>query len=222
MRASLALEVAGELNSVLSRSRPVLSLPSARARQPSHIRHVTASSNRSLSVSTRRSLSSSAWRQYADNAATATPSPVRQPIPPVAPTLPPKTGAASPAEATKPLPSLTDGLTDSPPTLDEGETQVDWSRSFHGMSTTPFSPEQAAILNGEIPLDDIEIKPDGIIYLPEIKYRRILNKAFGPGGWGLAPRGETIITSRLVTREYALVAAGRSVFPSSLSSFFQN
>jgi hypothetical protein len=30
---------------------------------------------------------------------------------------------------------------------------------------------------------------DGVIYLPEIKYRRILNRAFGPGGWGLVPRG---------------------------------
>ncbi|KAG7286496.1 hypothetical protein NEMBOFW57_008807 [Staphylotrichum longicolle] len=31
---------------------------------------------------------------------------------------------------------------------------IDWSSSFHGLSTTPFSPETAAI------------KPDGIIYLP--------------------------------------------------------
>ena len=57
---------------------------------------------------------------------------------------------------------------------------------------------------------------DGIIYLPEIKYRRILNRAFGPGGWGLAPRGETIVTEKpdkggLVTREYALVCHGRYV-----------
>jgi hypothetical protein len=56
---------------------------------------------------------------------------------------------------------------------------------------------------------------DGIIYLPEIKYRRILNKAFGPGGWGLAPRGESIISDKVVTREYALVCHGRFVtFPS--------
>jgi len=57
--------------------------------------------------------------------------------------------------------------------------------------------------------EDIEIKPDGIVYLPEIKYRRILNKAFGPGGWGLAPRGETIVTNKSVTREYGLVVHGR-------------
>jgi len=59
---------------------------------------------------------------------------------------------------------------------------------------------------------DVEVKPDGIIYLPEIKYRRILNKAFGPGGWGLAPRGETIVTAKAVTREYALVVLGRYVY----------
>merc|ERR1711977_412546 len=39
----------------------------------------------------------------------------------------------------------------------------------------------------------------------------ILNKAFGPGGWGLAPRGETIVTGKSITREYALVAHGRVV-----------
>lgn len=32
----------------------------------------------------------------------------------------------------------------------------------------------------------------GLIYIPEIKYRRILNKTFGPGGWALVPRGESL------------------------------
>jgi hypothetical protein len=86
---------------------------------------------------------------------------------------------------------------------------IDWSSSFHGLSTTPFSPETAAVLMQALDPIDIEIKPDGIIYLPEIKYRRILNKAFGPGGWGLAPRGELIVGEKVVTREYALVVHGR-------------
>ena len=89
------------------------------------------------------------------------------------------------------------------------EAGRDWTRSFHGLSNEAFSPEAAKALLAPINPDDIEIKPDGIIYLPEIKYRRILNAAFGPGGWGLAPRGETIVTSKAVTREYALVALGR-------------
>ncbi|MCJ1243305.1 hypothetical protein MMC30_000502 [Trapelia coarctata] len=107
--------------------------------------------------------------------------------------------------------SLQEGLDDLPAVLDETTTQVDWAHSFHGLSTEPFSKEAAEVLLQPITPQDIEVKPDGIIYLPEIKYRRILNKAFGPGGWGLAPRGETIVTAKAVTREYALVALGRLV-----------
>ncbi|KAI9823378.1 MAG: hypothetical protein M1819_001351 [Sarea resinae] len=110
-----------------------------------------------------------------------------------------------------PLPDLSKGLADEPLILDEGSRQVDWTRSFHGLSTAPFPKEAADALLQPIPFDDIEVKPDGILYLPEIKYRRILNRAFGPGGWGLAPRGETIVTQKSVTREYALLAHGRLV-----------
>ncbi|KAI5288840.1 hypothetical protein KEM54_004802 [Ascosphaera aggregata] len=88
---------------------------------------------------------------------------------------------------------------------------IDWTRSYHGLSAEPFSKEAAEVLLQETAVDDVEIKPDGIVYLPEIKYRRILNKAFGPGGWGLVPRGESIVTPKMVTREYALVAHGRLV-----------
>ena len=106
---------------------------------------------------------------------------------------------------------LTSGLNDQNVILDEGARQVDWTRSFHGLSTEAFSSEAAKALLAPIEPDEIEVKPDGIIYLPEIKYRRILNQAFGPGGWGLAPRGETIVTAKAVTREYALVALGRYI-----------
>ncbi|KIO31079.1 hypothetical protein M407DRAFT_68558 [Tulasnella calospora MUT 4182] len=87
----------------------------------------------------------------------------------------------------------------------------DWSKSFHGLSTEPFSSEIAKILQAPIDPLDIEMKPDGLIYLPEIKYRRILNKAFGPGGWGLAPRSETNVGPKIVSREYGLVCLGRRV-----------
>lgn len=115
----------------------------------------------------------------------------------------------SPSDESQPLRSLTEGLDDPPPVLSEDEKQVDWTRSFHGLSASPFTPEQSEILQKPLEFDDIEIKPDGIVYLPEIKYRRILNRAFGPGGWGLAPRGETIVTGKVVTREYGLVCGGR-------------
>lgn len=92
-----------------------------------------------------------------------------------------------------------------------GGNGIDWSSSFHGLSTLPFSPEVAAVLMKPIPFEDVEIKPDGIIYLPEIKYRRILNQAFGPGGWGMAPRGELMVGEKVVTREYALLVHGRFI-----------
>ncbi|QDS75458.1 hypothetical protein FKW77_004173 [Venturia effusa] len=116
--------------------------------------------------------------------------------------LPPTITSASPAPET-PTPLA--------PSQDSNGEPVDWSRSFHGLSTTPFSKEAAEVLMAPIDQDDVEIKPDGILYLPEIKYRRILNRAFGPGGWGMAPRGETIVTPKSVTREYGLVVHGRLV-----------
>jgi len=100
------------------------------------------------------------------------------------------------------------GLNDS---FDVADEKMDWSRSFHGLSTEAFSKEVSEVLLTPLDPKDVEIKPDGILYLPEIKYRRILNKAFGPGGWGLAPRGESIVTDKIVTREYALICNGRLV-----------
>ncbi|KAH0566434.1 hypothetical protein GP486_000146 [Trichoglossum hirsutum] len=118
----------------------------------------------------------------------------------------------APSNSSEPqIRDLSSGFADHTLILDEGSRQVDWTRSFHGLSAEPFSKEIADVLTQPIPEEDVEVKPDGIIYLPEIKYRRILNKAFGPGGWGLAPRGETIVTSKRVTREYALVVHGRQV-----------
>ncbi|KAH8666008.1 mitochondrial genome maintenance MGM101-domain-containing protein [Tricladium varicosporioides] len=116
-----------------------------------------------------------------------------------------------PIDDVSPIQDMTTGLADEPLILDEGSRQVDWTKSYHGLSSQPFAKEAADVLLAPIPFDDVEVKPDGIIYLPEIKYRRILNKAFGPGGWGLAPRGETIVTPKSITREYALVAHGRLV-----------
>ena len=152
--------------------------------------------------------------------------PITAPVAKISPSLNKPTDGSSPP-STSPLPeapsslstdtlsptinkrALRDGLSDEPLESSQNDHQVDWSRSFHGLSNIPFSNEASAILMQPIAPEDIEIKPDGIVYLPEIKYRRILNRAFGPGGWGLAPRGETIVTSKSVTREYGLVVHGR-------------
>lgn len=92
-----------------------------------------------------------------------------------------------------------------------GEAVEDWTTSFRGLSEAPFAPEVAQALLKPLSAEDVEMKPDGLLYLPEIKYRRTLNQAFGPGGWGLAPRGETHIGPRIVSREWGLVCLGRLV-----------
>lgn len=91
------------------------------------------------------------------------------------------------------------------------ESSIYWPESYHGLAQEPFSDRIASILAESINPQDIEIKPDGLIYLPEIKYRRILNRSFGPGGWGMSPRSETFVTPSLITREYALICLGRFV-----------
>lgn len=88
---------------------------------------------------------------------------------------------------------------------------IDWSDSFFGLGLQPFPRDVADILLAPLSSEDIEIKPDGLLYLPEIKYRRILNRAFGPGGWGLAPRTESLISPKQISREYALICHGRLV-----------
>ncbi|KAI8820473.1 mitochondrial genome maintenance MGM101 [Fimicolochytrium jonesii] len=80
-----------------------------------------------------------------------------------------------------------------------------------GLAHEPFPKHVTDILLRDIPKEDIEVKPDGILYLPEIKYRRILNEAFGPGGWGLIPRGPHTISMKTISREYALFCDGRFI-----------
>lgn len=58
--------------------------------------------------------------------------------------------------------------------------------------------------------DTLSLFVAGLIYLPEIKYRRILNQAFGPGGWALMPRGETLHYQVLIDR--SVVWLYRSVY----------
>lgn len=80
-----------------------------------------------------------------------------------------------------------------------------------GASAEAFPPEAAAVMMAPIEETDVEIKPDGIIYLPEIKYRRILNKSLGPGAWALIPRDDSVVEGKTLSRDYALFVHGRFV-----------
>ncbi|KAF7368977.1 Mitochondrial genome maintenance protein [Mycena venus] len=127
---------------------------------------------------------------------------------------------ANSTSTTAPAPAPANDLkvgTETPPstlpdlTLPTDASATDWSKSYAGLSQQAFSKEIADVLLAPLDPLDIEIKPDGLLYLPEIKYRRVLNRAFGPGAWGLAPRSETNVGPKIVSREYALVCHGRLV-----------
>lgn len=140
--------------------------------------------------------------------ATATTSATTQPAPPT--TTAAKTTTANDKEAIGRASAEIWKTFDDTPSFVDGNGE-NWATSFSGLGTSPFSKEVASILTAETNPDDVEITPDGLLYLPEIRYRRILNKAFGPGGWGLAPRSQTVITPKTVSREYGLVCHGRLV-----------
>jgi hypothetical protein len=76
--------------------------------------------------------------------------------------------------------------------------------AYQGIAQEPFSKEASSVLLGEIDPADVEIKPDGTVYMPEIKYRRRLNLAFGPGAWAMKPVGSAVITEDLLSRTYQL------------------
>lgn len=83
---------------------------------------------------------------------------------------------------------------------------------YIGIASAPFAPEAVEVLMQSIPDADIEIRPDGLIYLPEIKYRRILNRAFSPGAWSLLPMDITVASSdNMLYYRGALFVFGRFV-----------
>jgi hypothetical protein len=120
------------------------------------------------------------------------------------PTAAPRMGAAAGEDALVP-----DSAVFGTPAI-SSEPQVE-PYTFPGIAQARFPDDVATVLLAPIDAFDVEIKPDGLLYLPEIKYRRILNKAFGPGAWALMPRSQHHLQGDTLSREYALFVYGRYV-----------
>lgn len=75
----------------------------------------------------------------------------------------PATSVSGPASNSRPEKIQNTGLNDSPELfLDEGvgaENQVDWSKSFHGLSVEPFKKEAADVLLAPLDPEEVEVKP---------------------------------------------------------------
>ena len=90
-----------------------------------------------------------------------------------------------------------------------------WARNetWSGLSTKPVTAEQATALLEPVRDDELLIKPDqfGAVYLSHPGYRRRLNAAFRPGGWGLRRISpvEMDATDHMMYADFALYAEGR-------------
>jgi len=84
---------------------------------------------------------------------------------------------------------------------------------YVGAAVQPFDAATQAVLARAIPVEDIDILPTGEIYASQVRYRRILNEAFGVGGWALIPRGELRLNPKdsYMYQKWALYAHGRFI-----------
>jgi len=83
--------------------------------------------------------------------------------------------------------------------------------SWEGFATVRFTKEQEAILRQPVNPELVEIRYDGAVYMPGAWYRKILNDAFGPGGWGIVQEGEPQESNGEYYMRALLIAEGRVV-----------
>jgi hypothetical protein len=83
--------------------------------------------------------------------------------------------------------------------------------SYDGASLLVLTDAQKAILAAPVKVEDVDILPTGEIYLSQVKYRRVLIDAFGPGGWSLIPVGGPVKDNTYVAQKYALYVQGHWV-----------
>lgn len=100
---------------------------------------------------------------------------------------------------------------DRPEPIEDAPARPDFMHGFEGMATEPFPEAARKVLAEPPPPEAIEIKPNGIVFVPGVYYRRQLTRAFGAGGWALAPRSPARVIGTVVTYHGALYCLGRFV-----------
>lgn len=73
-----------------------------------------------------------------------------------------------------------------------------------------LTQEQQAVLFAPPADEEIDIRPDGLIYAPWTSYAKRLRAVFGMA-WGMVPGGEPKMSGELVVRPYFLVVRGKPV-----------
>jgi hypothetical protein len=81
---------------------------------------------------------------------------------------------------------------------------------YQGIASGSFSEESKKILAENVIKSDVQIRPDGIIYLPGVQFRNCLNRAFGPGAWAVYPLRQFMDALRIYY-EGALIVNSRYI-----------
>ncbi len=79
---------------------------------------------------------------------------------------------------------------------------------IHTAGTLEFTKEQRKILFAPVVEEDVEIRKDGLIYLPWMEYVTRLRDAFS-GKWAIVPIGKPKLQNELILQEYWLLLDGR-------------
>lgn len=82
---------------------------------------------------------------------------------------------------------------------------------FEGAAMAPFDDKAREVLGAPVDPRDVEIRPDGIVYMSGVWYRRQLIRAFGAGSWALLPRSQPRAMGDIIIYHGALVVLGRFV-----------
>lgn len=86
----------------------------------------------------------------------------------------------------------------------------DLQTMIESFGSIELTEEQKEILFAPPKEEEIQIRPDGLIYVPWISYAKRLRAAFGMQ-WGLVPAADAKILGELVARPFFMVIKGKPV-----------
>lgn len=89
---------------------------------------------------------------------------------------------------------------------------VNFERNFYDkITSTPFDEEVCKNLRVSFDEMDVEVRPDGVLYLPDAYFRNVLTQTFKLGGWAIVPTSKPQNTGSHIITEYALFCNGALV-----------
>jgi hypothetical protein len=100
-------------------------------------------------------------------------------------------------------------LVTAPPPLDPNTLGDEMTLGALGLVEIKLTKAEEEILAEPVPIDDVEIKPNGRPFLSHPGYTRWFNRAFGRLGWGLVPRAKPMRSGNSVVCPHILYIHGK-------------